>query len=168
VSLVWTALAAVVLGLLTNELFDLAPWFARRLLRRAARLEKVDLEEARLVFEYMAANLEEVPGKLGKLFWATGRLTNALRYPWQRSRQRRHEKAQPPPVGAVTVEKGAAALAVSVARERRPVFVPMVVVAGSGQGGQAVMVLILITCVLATITFWVWRGVWRAWRSERA
>lgn len=155
-SLFWAALAAVVLGLLTNELFELAPWFARRLLRRAARLEGEDPAEAALLFEDMAATLEEVPGKLAKLFWAAGRLTNALRYPWQR----RREKA-----GAVTVEKSSA---VPVARERRPVFVPMVVVAGSGQGGEAVMVLILITCVLATITFWVWRGVWRAWRSERA
>lgn len=161
-SLFWAALAAVVLGLLTNELFELAPWFARRLLRRAARLEGEDPAEAALLVADMAATLEEVPGKLAKLLWATGRLTNALRYPWQRSRQRRREEAA---AGAVTVETGSA---VPVARERRPVFVPMVVVAGSGQGGEAVMVLILITCVLATITFWVWRGVWRAWRSERA
>ena len=75
-----TTVAAVVVGAITNELCDLAPWLAIRLLRVAARLEAVSREERHLLFEEMSAMSDEVPGKLTKLLFAIGRLTYASRH----------------------------------------------------------------------------------------
>lgn len=64
---------AVGLGALTNELCEISPWLATRILRRAARREARDKDEAELLFVELEALLCEVPGKLSKLIWAIGR-----------------------------------------------------------------------------------------------
>jgi hypothetical protein len=79
-TIIWGIVAAIGLGVLTNELCDLAPWLARLLLRRAASLEAKSPEEAMLIYDEMAATLDEVPGKLTKLLFAAGRMTLAFRH----------------------------------------------------------------------------------------
>lgn len=74
VGVFWAAFSAIALGVVTNELCDISPWLARRILRIAARLEDRDKSNASLVFEELAAMLEGIPGKLTKLCWAIGRL----------------------------------------------------------------------------------------------
>lgn len=79
-TVIWGIVAAIGLGVLTNELCDLAPWFARLILRRAASMEAATPEEAILIYDEMVATLDEVPGKLTKLLFATGRMTLAVRH----------------------------------------------------------------------------------------
>ncbi|MDQ3786670.1 MAG: hypothetical protein M3422_05420 [Actinomycetota bacterium] len=82
-----TTVAAIGVGAITNELCDLAPWLAVRLVRLAARLEAATPEEKHLLFEEMSAMLDEVPGKLTKLLFSIGRLTYAARHVrWRRRR----------------------------------------------------------------------------------
>lgn len=150
-------LAAIGVGLVTNELFDLAPWLARRLLRRAARLEAGTPDETPLILEELTALLDEVPGKLTKLLWALGRHTNAVRLV---KRRRSADLARP------------AALAAAV-REDRPRFVPVfvLVVPSGASGGQSLgwtIGLIVAGSVLLGVMCAVWRRVWRVLRSRRA
>jgi hypothetical protein len=78
VSVVWAILAALGLGIITNNLYDLMPWLAHRILLRAAKLEAGTPEETSLIYAESAAVLDEVPGKLTKLLFAISRLTRAL------------------------------------------------------------------------------------------
>lgn len=73
-------LVAIVVGAITNELGELAPSLAHRVLRLAAYLEASGHEERGLLLNEMAAMLDEVPGKLTKLLFSIGRLTYALRH----------------------------------------------------------------------------------------
>jgi hypothetical protein len=82
VSKFWASvLLAVVLGLVANELCDLAPWLARRLVPKAAKLwAGHDSDRATVLEEEWAAVVEDCPGKLTKLAlalrfmaWATCR-----------------------------------------------------------------------------------------------
>jgi hypothetical protein len=87
-SAVWPVLGAVVLGALTNELCDLAPWLARRILRRAARIEASTRDEARLIADEYLMLLEDVPGKFSKLVFALGRFAFTLRFTASRTKRR--------------------------------------------------------------------------------
>jgi hypothetical protein len=58
---------AVVLGLIVNEICDVSPWLARRLVRWSARLRYQDASRAQLRAEELTALINERPGKLLKL-----------------------------------------------------------------------------------------------------
>jgi MFS family permease len=64
-------IAALILPLSVNEVDELAPWLADRLLLWGARRLGSETATQRYAEEWRA-NLEEVPGKLTKLFWACG------------------------------------------------------------------------------------------------
>jgi hypothetical protein len=71
--------AAVVLGLVVNELTDICPWVAVRLVRWAARLlYRKAPERAAIRGEELAALVNDRPGKLLKLFTALGFVLHAL------------------------------------------------------------------------------------------
>jgi hypothetical protein len=73
----WGLLGAVVLGLLVNEISDVSPWMAGRLVRSAARLWSLDPEIAADYAEEWQAVVDERPGKLLKLGTALGFLAGA-------------------------------------------------------------------------------------------
>jgi hypothetical protein len=77
--LVLSIVGAIGLGAFTNELCDLAPWFARQILKHAARIEACTRDEADLIYAELVAILEEKPGKLSKLGWSLGRMAYAAR-----------------------------------------------------------------------------------------
>jgi hypothetical protein len=85
----WTAAMAVVLGLVSNEIGDVAPWLARKILRRASRWEAEGEAEADLIFGEQLEFLESIPGRITKLVWAVGRLRFGLRFSLARSKRRR-------------------------------------------------------------------------------
>lgn len=73
-----TIAGTVLLGIITNEFCDLAPWLAKRLLRPAARLwTGKDLSLGLDLEEEWAAVIEECPGKLIKLVQAINFLAAA-------------------------------------------------------------------------------------------
>lgn len=78
--LVWSVVGGIGLGALTNELCDLSPWIARRVLGRAARIEAATREEAELIYAELVSFLEDVPGKLSKLGWSFGRMAYSLHH----------------------------------------------------------------------------------------
>jgi hypothetical protein len=77
---IWATLSAIVVGAATNELCDVAPWLAKRVLKRAARLEATHGEEEALILNELLALLEDVPGKLSKLIWSLARLGYSTRF----------------------------------------------------------------------------------------
>ena len=60
-------LLATALGLVTNELCDISPWIAHRLVRWSARQRYVDSTRAEIRAEELAALINDRPGKLFKL-----------------------------------------------------------------------------------------------------
>jgi hypothetical protein len=60
-------LLATVLGLVVNELCDVSPWIAHRLVRWSARQRYVDSSRAEIRAEELAALINDRPGKLFKL-----------------------------------------------------------------------------------------------------
>lgn len=64
--------AAVVIGLLVNEMSDVSPWVARKIVSWSARLRYADSDRAEIRSEELAALINERPGKLLKLGTATG------------------------------------------------------------------------------------------------
>ncbi|MFI7547225.1 hypothetical protein [Actinoplanes sp. NPDC049599] len=76
---VWLAVAlSVVTGLLVNEICDISPWLALRMVRRAARLWSVgDPMVAEAYGEEWAAIIADCPGKLSKMVRAAGFLGGA-------------------------------------------------------------------------------------------
>lgn len=60
----------IVLGLTVNEMCDISPWLARKIVSWSAHQQYVDPERARLRAEELCALINERPGKLFKL--ATG------------------------------------------------------------------------------------------------
>jgi hypothetical protein len=69
---------SVVTGLLVNEICDISPWLALRMVRRAARLWSVgDHEVAEAYGEEWAAIIADCPGKLSKVVRAAGFLSGA-------------------------------------------------------------------------------------------
>ncbi len=76
---VLAAVTGLVFSLVANEIGDVSPWLARRILRRASRWEAANCTEADLIFAEQLENLELVPGRLSKLAWALGRLRFGLR-----------------------------------------------------------------------------------------
>ena len=71
---VWAGVTAVVLGLVTNELFEWSPSLARRILRWAASWQASSQEEADLIFAETCEYLDAMPGRLSRVAWAIGRL----------------------------------------------------------------------------------------------
>jgi hypothetical protein len=67
-----TLTVAVSIGLLTNELFDISSWLAKRIVRRSAFLRYGDSERAEIRAEELAAYIKDRPGNLFKLFTAVG------------------------------------------------------------------------------------------------
>ncbi|MGW6499352.1 hypothetical protein [Nonomuraea angiospora] len=57
----------IILGLVINEMCDVSPWLARRLIRWSARHQYVDPERAELRAEELTALINGRPGKLFKL-----------------------------------------------------------------------------------------------------
>ena len=93
----WGILASVFFGLAVNELCELSPWLARRLLPFAARLWTQDAESRAAYAEEWLAIIEDRPGKLFKLgtaftFLAGGvwRLAPRLVLRWATRRPSRH------------------------------------------------------------------------------
>lgn len=84
----WTTVSAIVVGGATNELGDVAPWLARRILGRAARIETTNPEEQALIRDELLALVDEVPGKFSKFFWSLGRLGYSSHFAFQRVRSR--------------------------------------------------------------------------------
>lgn len=68
----WEILLGLLLGLFGNELCDVSPWMARKLVRRAAYLQIPDPEEAAARAEELTAVINDRPGKLFKLLTALG------------------------------------------------------------------------------------------------
>ncbi|MFJ8348973.1 hypothetical protein ACIQ9J_21955 [Streptomyces sp. NPDC094153] len=68
---------AVVLGLVVNELCDVCPWLARKVIRLAARAVP-DREVRRRLEEEWVAGLQDRPGKILKLFSAVTILVSAV------------------------------------------------------------------------------------------
>jgi hypothetical protein len=71
---VWTGVTAVLLGLVTNELFEWSPSLARRILRWAASWQADSPEEADLIYAEACEYLDAMPGRLSRVAWAIGRL----------------------------------------------------------------------------------------------
>jgi lipopolysaccharide/colanic/teichoic acid biosynthesis glycosyltransferase len=70
---------AIISGLLVNEVTDICPWLAIRLMRWAARLRYPNApERATTRGEELAALINDRPGKLFKLFTAVGFAVHAL------------------------------------------------------------------------------------------
>jgi len=65
-------LLSVLLGLVSNEIGDVSPWLARRVVRWSAARWSADADEAAVLAEEWSALLGERPGKLFKLFTALG------------------------------------------------------------------------------------------------
>lgn len=65
-----TFLGGLFVGVLGNEVFELMPWLARKVLRLAARVDARVPDERGPLFDEWAAQLDEVPGKLTKLLFA--------------------------------------------------------------------------------------------------
>ncbi|MGW3650014.1 hypothetical protein [Streptomyces sp. NPDC000878] len=80
---------ATVVALLTNEFCDVSPWIAKRLVGWAARRSYRDPARAEVRAEEWAALIDERPGKLFKLFTATGFFLGALAASTKRSTTRR-------------------------------------------------------------------------------
>jgi len=74
-----TAVAvAILLGLVTNELSDVSPWVARKLVAWSARVRYGDTARAEIRAEELAALVNERPGKLFKLGTALRFAVSAL------------------------------------------------------------------------------------------
>lgn len=73
-AIIWSSFLAVTLGITTNEVSELSPWLAKKVLRFAVHLEEKREAESQLMQIELNRLLDEVPGKLTKLVWAIGRL----------------------------------------------------------------------------------------------
>jgi membrane protein YdbS with pleckstrin-like domain len=71
-------LLAVVLGLIVNEMSDVSPWAARKMVRWSAQVRYGDAPRAADRAEELAALIDERPGKLFKLGTATRFVSAAL------------------------------------------------------------------------------------------
>ncbi|BCL16048.1 hypothetical protein [Micromonospora sagamiensis] len=67
----WEIILGIVFGLIVNEITDVSPWLARRLVRWSAYRWTTDPELAAGYAEEWAAVVEERPGKLFKLLTAS-------------------------------------------------------------------------------------------------
>jgi hypothetical protein len=76
----WATVSAFLVSGATNEFCDIAPWLAKRVLRRAARIEAANQDEESLILDELLALLDEVPGKISKLVWSLGRLGFSWRF----------------------------------------------------------------------------------------
>jgi hypothetical protein len=94
----WAFIAGVFvtifLGALTNELGEIAPWLARRMLKRAARIEARNQQEPEAIYQEYLLLLEKIPGKLLKLGFAVGRLCSSIQH--LRREIARHKKSTRP------------------------------------------------------------------------
>lgn len=66
------------LGLVINEMCDVSPWCARRLVQLSARSRYPDLERRRIRADELVALIDERPGKLMKLGTSLGFLCAAV------------------------------------------------------------------------------------------
>jgi membrane protein YdbS with pleckstrin-like domain len=71
-------LLAIVLGLIVNEMSDVSPWAARKMVRWSAQVRYGDTPRREIRAEELAAVIDERPGKLFKLGTATRFLSAAL------------------------------------------------------------------------------------------
>ncbi|MFG1890371.1 hypothetical protein ACGFIR_21195 [Micromonospora sp. NPDC049051] len=67
----WEMTLGIVFGLLVNEITDVSPWLAKKLVRWSAYRWTTDPEAAETYSEEWAAIIEERPGKLLKLLTAS-------------------------------------------------------------------------------------------------
>jgi len=65
-------IGGIMLGVVSNEVFDVLPWAAKKILHAAARLDARYDEEAELLFDEWNEHLEGLPGKLTKFAFAAG------------------------------------------------------------------------------------------------
>ncbi|MEV4059712.1 hypothetical protein [Nonomuraea dietziae] len=63
----WEVVLSVGLGLMVNEVCDVSPWAARKIVRWAAHQQHLDAERATVRAEELEALINERPGKLFKL-----------------------------------------------------------------------------------------------------
>jgi hypothetical protein len=101
-------LLSVVLGLVINEMCDVSPWCARRLVRLSVRLRYADRERRRIRADELVALIDERPGKLMKLGTSLGFLCAAVPSWVQRAaqaslQQRRSHGRLPTGVPAATL-----------------------------------------------------------------
>ncbi|MGV9309788.1 hypothetical protein ACWDLG_41035 [Nonomuraea sp. NPDC003727] len=68
----WEIIFAFVAGLIVNEMCDVSPWLAKRLVRWSAYLRYRDSIRAQVRAEELIALIDSRPGKLLKLFTAIG------------------------------------------------------------------------------------------------
>ena len=75
----WTEVViTTVAGLVATEVFDVAPWVARRIVPVAARLWTSNRDQAAIYAEEWCDILDERPGKLFKLLTSLGFLAGAV------------------------------------------------------------------------------------------
>lgn len=76
-----TSAIAIALGLVANEISEVSPWLARKILRCASRWEAQENDaEAGLIFGEQIELLKTIPGRIAKLVWAVGRMRFGLRF----------------------------------------------------------------------------------------
>lgn len=75
---VYALLGAVVLGVAINEVSDISPWLANRLIVLSARVRYGDTNGSRLRGEVLAGVIKERPGKVLKVFTALWFVATAL------------------------------------------------------------------------------------------
>jgi hypothetical protein len=68
----WEIVFAFVAGLIVNEMCDVSPWLAKKLVRWSAHLRYSDPLRAEVRAEELTALIDSRPGKLLKLFTAIG------------------------------------------------------------------------------------------------
>lgn len=108
-------LVSIVLGLVINEMCDVSPWCARRLVQLSVRLRYTDRERRRIRADELVALVDERPGKLMKLATSLGFLCAATPS-WMRravlTRLNRGRSRGKLPLGAPALSPGTTTLAV--------------------------------------------------------
>lgn len=74
----WEILVSILLGLAINECSEASPWCARRLVRWSAHHRYTDPARADARAEELTALIDDLPGKLFKLFTALGFAAQAV------------------------------------------------------------------------------------------
>jgi len=101
---VWAVVWSVASGLVANEICDVSPWAARKLVRWSAHLRYTDPERASVRAEELAALIDKRPGNLFKLITAILFAVNAV---WVATNRRVEEisnfRVDPSPGGALAI-----------------------------------------------------------------
>ncbi|WP_157519059.1 hypothetical protein [Herbidospora mongoliensis] len=74
----WEIFIGLVLGLAANEMFEVCPWLAVKIIRRSVSWQYGDAVRSHIRSEELIAVIEDRPGKLLKLFTALGFAASAI------------------------------------------------------------------------------------------